>query len=148
MVKKFFFTLIIFLLVFLIFIHQYRQQRLPQITIKTDQGVEFYLEVADSELERTRGLMRRTHLGERHGMLFVFNELGFYSFWLRNTFISLDLLWLNEQGQIVDSIEQTTILHGIYYPKVAAKYVIELPAGSVRQWQLMGQKFELAGIID
>jgi uncharacterized membrane protein (UPF0127 family) len=60
------------------------------------------LEVAATDAARTKGLMFRQTLAEGDGMLFVFGEAGDHGFWMKNTFIPLDFVWLSASGEVVD----------------------------------------------
>jgi len=98
----------------------------------------FTVEVADSSSEHAQGLMNRESLVEDAGMLFVFNDVDFHSFWMKDTYISLDLLWIDENGYVVDffkgaksCINQTSC--PIYTPIEASKYVLELNEGIIEE---------------
>jgi len=54
-------------------------------------------EIAKTEEERARGLMFRDRLGENEGMLFIFEEPDFYSFWMKNMKFPIDIIWLSEE---------------------------------------------------
>ena len=62
----------------------------------------FDSEIADSEQEREQWLMNRTYLSTQSGMLFVFPQEGKYSFWMKNTLIPLDMIWIDHHGRVVD----------------------------------------------
>ncbi|MCR6643256.1 MAG: DUF192 domain-containing protein [Terricaulis sp.] len=79
------------------------------VSIATAQGDRrFYAEIADDEAERARGLMFRREMARDHGMLFLFEEPGMQSFWMRNTHLSLDLIFVAADGRIVNIIEHAT----------------------------------------
>jgi uncharacterized membrane protein (UPF0127 family) len=89
-------------------------------------------EVADTHPERSRGLMHRESLGEDEGMLFVFDTDGIYPFWMKNTFIPLDIVWI-DRGYNVVHIEHAEPCRSefckVYEPNETARYVVEVNAG-------------------
>ena len=60
----------------------------------------FFVEVADDAIERSRGLMFVEHMPENQGMLFVYDAPHTAAFWMKNTKISLDLIFLNAKGEV------------------------------------------------
>ncbi|HET6675536.1 MAG TPA: DUF192 domain-containing protein [Nitrospiraceae bacterium] len=70
------------------------------IPVKTPKGV-IYAELADTPLKRGRGLMFRDHLPADRGMLFTFGDLQAWSFWMKNTKIPLDIVWMDDKKKIV-----------------------------------------------
>ncbi len=88
------------------------------------------IEVADNEQMRARGLMYRKSLPEDAGMLFIFNREEMQGFWMKNTYIALDMLFVNADRQIVTIHMNTTPMKEWNYASTApAQYVVEVNAG-------------------
>ncbi len=112
----------------------------PLITVTYPTGARIQAEVADTPAKRSSGLMFRDRLAPDRGMLFVFEDPGAWSFWMKNTAIALDILWLGPDKRIV-YIEEN--VQGCrqdpcheYKPNKDALYALELPAGSVKREKL------------
>lgn len=71
------------------------------IAIRTPAGSTIHAELADTPFKRATGLMYRDHLKKNHGMLFVFGQPHAWSFWMKNTKIALDLIWLDDKKRVV-----------------------------------------------
>jgi uncharacterized membrane protein (UPF0127 family) len=97
-------------------------------------------ELAIRDEERERGLMFRKEIPENYGMLFVFEVEGRYGFWMKNTLISLDIIWLGKDKRIVHIEENVPPCKEepckVYYPTKPALYVIELKSGMVKKENL------------
>jgi len=88
------------------------------------------IEIADTDPLRERGLMFRRHMGMNHGMLFIFEDEDVRSFWMKNTYIPLDIVYLNAQKKIVSIHENAATLNEQSIPSgFPAKYVVEVNAG-------------------
>jgi uncharacterized protein len=59
------------------------------------------VEIADTYKSRRQGLMFRENLPSGSGMLFVFEEEGTYGFWMKNTYMPLDIIWMNKEKEVV-----------------------------------------------
>lgn len=88
------------------------------------------IQIANSDFDRELGLMFRKQMEENRGMLFIFPEEARQSFWMRNTLISLDMIFVNALNKIVTIHRNTQTLSDQSYPSTApAKYVIEVNGG-------------------
>jgi len=106
-------------------------------------------EIAERDEHRTRGLMFRKELGEHQGMLFIFEAEQALGFWMRNTCLPLDMLFVGSDGTIVGIEENVPTLNDGHYAPGAckARYVLEVNAGwSRRHGVKAGQKLLLGGI--
>jgi len=94
-----------------------------------------YVEIADEPHERNQGLMFRDSLKLDRGMLFVFDDERMLSFWMKNTLIPLDMLFVDADFRIVDIKENVPPCKEDpcpnYPSKKPAKYVLEVNAGFV-----------------
>ena len=115
----------------------------PIGTIKIDETV-LEVQVADTEPRRVRGLMFQDQLPYDQGMIFVFNESGVYSLWMLNMQFSLDMIWFDENGDIVH-IEKnippcktpTEIMAcQSIVPSGEAKYILEVSSGFIDQFNI------------
>src|SRR3989344_124116 len=61
----------------------------------------FKVEIASTSEELSKGLMFRENLNKNSGMLFIFHEEGIYGFWMKNTLIPLDIIWINSDKKII-----------------------------------------------
>lgn len=86
--------------------------------------------VADNFPERNRGLMYRYSMPEDVGMIFIFERKDYLSFWMKNTHISLDIIYVDENMLIVDIHEHTIPYSEEMIPsKIKALYAVEVNAG-------------------
>lgn len=108
----------------------------PANFLKVQVGEQSWqVEIADDDRSRHRGLMFREILEDNKGMLFVFDESRRHSFWMKNTLIPLDIIWISEDKKVTDI--QTlqpckTEICESYQPETNAKYVLEVGAGKFR----------------
>lgn len=105
-----------------------------QIDIRTDAGVSAYsIEIADDAAERAQGLMFREEMARDHGMYFVYPTGRPVAFWMKNTPLPLDIIYINERGIICSIAADTTPFSEEALPSgCAAQTVLELNAGEAK----------------
>jgi uncharacterized membrane protein (UPF0127 family) len=99
-------------------------------------GHEFALEVAADDLARQRGYMGREKIGPREGMIFVFDDTGRHSFWMKDCKVALDMVWLDASLRVVWVAPDRTPCPASgdcpsIAPPIPARYVLEFAAGTV-----------------
>jgi uncharacterized protein len=108
-------------------------------------GNKIEVEIADSSNERARGLCCRDYLANNSGMLFVYENPGDYKFWMKDTLIPLDMIWIDKDKKIIHiehSVQPNT------YPKTfgskqPAQYILEVNAGYAKEHEIkVGNKAE------
>lgn len=145
-------TLGIFLLVFSLHLRQIQNPAKLEIssTGKYKKLNLTNIELADTDEKRTVGLMNRSELCQTCGMLFVFENSEPRSFWMKNTLISLDIIFMDEEG-IILNIEKNTIPlnETLRYNSIGkSKYVLEVNAGYSHEHNLKsGDKIKISELI-
>jgi len=92
------------------------------------------IEIAVTPEARVKGLMERWFLPEHHGMLFIFDAPEIQRFWMHNTPLSLDMIFVDENGRILNLAESTTPMSKqTYSSRGPAQYVVEVRAGFCRR---------------
>jgi len=102
------------------------------------------IEIADTDYDVQTGLMYRNSMKENRGMLFVFPSMQERFFYMKNTRIALDLIYLDEKKTIVSFQENAKPLDEASLPsQVPAQYVLEINAGLAEKWLLeIGDRIE------
>jgi uncharacterized membrane protein (UPF0127 family) len=105
------------------------------IEIVSKNGVHpFSVELATNDAERARGLMFRKSLPEGQGMLFDFKRDGPVSFWMHNTYISLDMIFIASDGRVVHIAENAKPLSDDLIPSGGpVRAVLEVVAGTTQK---------------
>ena len=103
------------------------------------------VEIADNYFSRKKGLMFRKKMDEKRGMLFVFPAEKNASIWMKNTYISLDIIFINKEKYIVSFIKDVPPNNEkIYNSKEKVKYILEINSGMVDKYNLkIGDKVKL-----
>ncbi|MFA6955347.1 MAG: DUF192 domain-containing protein [Thermoanaerobaculia bacterium] len=120
-------------------------------TVVSPDGSTIVIEVVADPDTRAQGLMFRSSIGAGHGMLFIFPASDVHSFWMKNTLIPLDILWIDEARTVVHVERNVPPCKAdpcpSYPPKAAAKFVLELGAGQAAAHRLdVGGKLVFSGI--
>ncbi|MFY9759327.1 MAG: DUF192 domain-containing protein [Xanthobacteraceae bacterium] len=108
------------------------------IEIVTSSGVHaFSVELATNDAERARGLMFRKSLPEGHGMLFDFQTEQPVQFWMRNTYIPLDMIFIRGDGRVLNIAQNATPLSDALIPSAGpVRGVLEVIAGTARKYHI------------
>lgn len=107
-------------------------QSTDRATVTSPQGVDILVRVADTEKTRMQGLSGVEQLGITEGMWFVFPQVGYYAFWMKDMNFPIDIIWIDENFIIIDRVVNVS---PDTYPKTftssgPVKYVLEIPAGT------------------
>jgi len=119
------------------------------IPITIPGGTIIHAELADTPQQHAEGLMYREHLDADRGMLFIFLQAQAWTFWMKNTKIPLDIIWMNEKKQIIHMEQNVPICTRTddscpqYRPNEGALYVLELAGGRTESLKLQrGSKLQ------
>ncbi|HET6465266.1 MAG TPA: DUF192 domain-containing protein [Nitrospiria bacterium] len=103
------------------------------VPLTLPDGKTLQVEVARTEKTRALGLMFRTALPEDRGMLFIFEQPGLHRFWMKNTLIPLDMIWMDERKRIIHIEYQVPPCKldpcAVYGPSADSLYVLEVISG-------------------
>lgn len=100
----------------------------------------FKVEIANNEIERSQGLMFRQNLSENEGMLFIFPKEDNYNFWMKNTLIPLDIIWISKDKEVI--YIQKNVLPcqkdpcQKYISPKKAQYVLEINANQTEKTEI------------
>jgi uncharacterized membrane protein (UPF0127 family) len=107
-----------------------------KIILRNDNYIIYLnVEIADDPQERSKGLMHRYHLGNIDGMLFVFPYEDYQSFWMKNTYIPLDIIFFDANKKFVHVVAnaqpcvEIDAVCSTYSADVPVQYVLETQAG-------------------
>jgi len=129
---------IILIIIFSIFIYQNNKnaEEISQVCIKNNC---FAVELAKTDGERQKGLSNRTSLDKNTGMLFIFPEIGIYNFWMKDTLIPLDIIWINENKIVYIERNAQPCLETfcpIFNPNQTANYVLEINGNLTTEYNI------------
>ncbi len=102
----------------------------PRVTVEGAHGAAAVeVEVARTPEQHQRGLMNRSRLGPDAGMLFVFAESDRHGFWMKNTLIPLDMIFIGDDGRVAAVVERKPLGLEVSDGGVASRYVLEVNGG-------------------
>lgn len=111
-------------------------------TIFTGAGpIKIHVEFAKTPQELEKGLMNRDSLGKNSGMFFIFPDEQARNFWMKDTLIPLDVIFVSPNGRIneittLNPCREAEICQP-YNSKTPAQYVLEINAGSAEKWNII-----------
>jgi hypothetical protein len=114
-----------------------------EIAVLSIRGRPLYVEIARTEKQRRRGLMHREQLEEDHGMLFVFENEQWLSFWMKDTSLQLSIAYLDSAGRVVDIFLLEPFSVDPVQSTRKCRYALEVNRGFFRKANL-----EVGDIID
>ena len=114
-------------------------QQEGKLQIQTEDGSKAYfnIEIAETNYETETGLMYRESMEQNQAMLFVFEDIRPHSFYMKNTYIPLDLFFIKEDKTIATIIENAKPMDETSLPsEVPVQYVLETNAGIAKLWNI------------
>jgi uncharacterized membrane protein (UPF0127 family) len=102
----------------------------PLVAVTGQGERRFSIEIADEPSERQAGLMFRKDMADDHGMLFVFEGSQPVGFWMRNTIMPLDLIFIGQDGRIKAIRQGEPFSDAVISPDEPVRFVLELKAGT------------------
>ena len=132
--KYFWISLLAIVLGAVIILYMFRGTQ-PNISVAQETlyigNTSVAVDVASTTAARERGLSGRAALPAGRGMLFVFQEDGFWGFWMNDMNFPIDIIWADASGRVItvaSSVSPYTYPK-VFYPAFPARYVLEVPAG-------------------
>ena len=106
-----------------------------ELSVDTDTGIwPFQVELADDPHERAQGLMYRRKMQPDHGMLFDMGEVRPVGFWMKNTFLPLDIIFIGSDGRVRSMALKTEPLsEAVIESGEPVRFVLELNAGTAKR---------------
>ncbi len=135
--KKVLFFVIFTIVVFAFFFFLYKKEKPVFVDISFSNKATYQVEIADTPEKSERGLMWRKSMPKNQGMLFIFPYPSIIRMWMKNTYIPLDMIFLNANNQVICLRENTHPLdESIISCPYPAQKVLELNAGEIRDKNL------------
>ena len=106
----------------------------PSTEVRVGSGV-FSVQLATTDVARVKGLSGVDHLNANGGLLMVFQSDDRWDIWMKDMKIPLDIIWMNNEKKVIYIVTDASPNLGtskIFKPADAARYVLEVPAGTVK----------------
>lgn len=140
MKKRYLVLIAVLLSIGVVLVTNYFLNHIPKNTVSIN-GKKIKVEIAKTDAEREKGLMNRDQLDADSGMLFVFEKAEIQAFWMKETLIPLDIIWIKSSPLGLNKIVEITTLDPDspdytpqYTPENKANYVLELNAGAINEF--------------
>ncbi|WP_019170407.1 DUF192 domain-containing protein [Pseudaminobacter salicylatoxidans] len=101
----------------------------PLVAVTAGGERSFSIEIAGDDLQRAAGLMFRERMADDHGMLFVFDQTQPVGFWMKNTPMPLDLVFVREDGRVESVGHGEPFSEALIPSRGPVRFVLELKAG-------------------
>lgn len=147
MIKKIIVIFFLIAVIYLIYLITYHPKT-KTVSIKLG-NIKYDFEIAKTISQKSIGLSGRTSLCKNCGMIFIYSSEGIYPFWMKDTLIPLDMIWLDKTGKIITyhnaqpepNIPLTKLKN--YANSTPAKYILEINSGDFTKLNL-----KIGGIIN
>lgn len=120
--------------------HKYAFRKDGTLQIHSPEGelkAELDIEIAEKDTELARGLKFRDKMLDNQGMLFIFKQIDYHSFWMQDTYLSLDMLFIDHDFKVIHIAKDTPpFSEEMISPPSPNLYVLELLAGSTDKYNL------------
>ncbi|WP_373057049.1 DUF192 domain-containing protein [Zunongwangia sp. H14] len=122
-----------------------KEAELYLINAEGDTLKKLDIEIADNDYERETGLMYRTEMEEDQGMLFVYDNASMHYFYMKNTYIPLDLIFYGADSTAVSFQQNAEPMDESLLPSgEPAQFILEINAGLVEEWNIeIGDTFSM-----
>ena len=133
---------LIIVVCFISLIYFYFSRRNSKSITQIINNQYYLLEIANNPYLQAKGLSKRNYLCPNCGMLFIFNHETIQTFWMKDTLIPLDIIFINSQNQITDIYtanpepNKSDFQLTLYQSSVPAQFVIELNSGDAQKLNL------------
>lgn len=137
-------AILLAIIAFFFYITHYYHRK-PAATEISVGSSTIYAQIADTENKRSLGLSYTPKIDDNAGMLFVFEDSAPRNFWMRDMYFDLDIIWLDENKQVVgffEHVSKDTYNHKnpeeskIYHSPDNVKYVLEVNSGTIERLKI------------